>query len=61
MGLVNVLYEWDYPMCPGNGATHAEFPCKDLQGSCKSLQFSFKIKFARNFLQDNGTFPLNLA
>ena len=22
MGLVNVLYEWDYPMYPGNGASH---------------------------------------
>ena len=22
MGLANVLYEWDYPMCPGNGASH---------------------------------------
>ena len=21
MGIVNVLYEWDYPMCPGNGAS----------------------------------------
>ena len=21
MGLANVLYEWDYPMCPGNGAS----------------------------------------
>ena len=21
MGLVNVLYEWDYPMCPGNWAS----------------------------------------
>ena len=19
MGLANVLWEWDYPMCPGNG------------------------------------------
>ena len=22
MELANVLYEWDYPMCPGNGASH---------------------------------------
>ena len=44
-----------------SGSSHAEFPCKDLQGSCKSLQFSCKIEFARNFLQDNGTFPLNLV
>ena len=21
MGLANVLYEWDYSMCPGNGAS----------------------------------------
>ena len=21
MGLANVLYEWDYPMSPGNGAS----------------------------------------
>ena len=21
MGLANVLYEWDYPMCRGNGAS----------------------------------------
>ena len=21
MGLANVLYEWDYPMCPGNGTS----------------------------------------
>ena len=21
MGLANVLYEWDYPMCPGNVAS----------------------------------------
>ena len=21
MGLVNVLFEWDYPMCPGNRAS----------------------------------------
>ena len=21
MGLANVLYEWDYPMIPGNGAS----------------------------------------
>ena len=21
MGLANVLYKWDYPMCPGNGAS----------------------------------------
>ena len=21
MGLANVLYEWDYPMCPGNWAS----------------------------------------
>ena len=21
MGLANVLYEWDFPMCPGNGAS----------------------------------------
>ena len=22
MELANVLYEWDYPMCPWNGASH---------------------------------------
>ena len=24
MGLANVLCEWDYPMCPGNGTSQCE-------------------------------------
>ena len=24
MGHANVLYEWDYPMCPGNGASQCD-------------------------------------